>query len=87
MLKMLFINVWKKFKTVYNNSLRSFIKFLWRNNFIEMFVNLNICSFDEMLRIFIFGFMSKIIVSNNVLISCYLQLTLSSVFKYINLVG
>ena len=34
-----------------------------------MFVNINIRSFDEMLRIFTFGFMSRVIVSNNVLIS------------------
>ena len=41
----------------------------WRNRASEMFVNLNIRSFDEMLRIFPFGFMSRGIVSNNVLIS------------------
>ena len=34
-----------------------------------MFVNLNIRSFDEMLRIFKFGFISRVVVSNNVLIS------------------
>ena len=41
----------------------------WRNGVSEMFVNLNIHSFDEMLRIFTFGFMSRVIVSNNLLIS------------------
>ena len=41
----------------------------WRNSASEMFVNLNIHSFDEMLRIFTFGFMSRVIVSNNLLIS------------------
>ena len=40
----------------------------WRNSASKMFVNLSIRSFDEMLRIFTFGFMSKVIVSNNVLI-------------------
>ena len=40
----------------------------WLNSASEMFVNLNIRSFDEMLGIFTFGFMS-IYVSNNVLIS------------------
>ena len=35
----------------------------WRNSASEMFVNLNIRSFDEMLRIFTFGFMSRVIVS------------------------
>ena len=33
----------------------------WRNRAIEMFVNLNIRLFDEMLRIFPFGFMSRVI--------------------------
>ena len=41
----------------------------WCNRVSEMFVNLNIRSFDEMLRIFTFGCMSRVIVSNNVLIS------------------
>ena len=36
---------------------------------VKCFVNLNICSFDEMLRNFTFGFMSRVIVSNNLLIS------------------
>ena len=34
----------------------------WRNSASEMFVNLNIRSFDEMLRSFTFGFMSRVIV-------------------------
>ena len=32
----------------------------WRNSASEMFVNLNIRSFDEMLRIFTFGFVELI---------------------------
>ena len=52
-----------------SNSLRRFMKLPWRNSASGMFVNLNIRSFDEMLRIFTFGFMSRVIVSNNVLIS------------------
>ena len=59
----------KKLKVAYNNSLRRFMRLPWRNSASEMFVNLNIRSFDEMLRIFTFGFMSRVIVSNNVLIS------------------
>ena len=59
----------KKLKVAYNNSVRRFMRLLWRKSASEMFVNLNICSFDEMLRIFTFGFMSRVIVSNNVLIS------------------
>ena len=45
------------------------MKLPWSNSASEMFVNLNIRSFDEMLSIFTFGFMSRVIVSNNVLIS------------------
>ena len=40
-----------------------------RNNPSEMFVNLYIRSFHEMLGIFTFGFMSRIIVSNSVVIT------------------
>ena len=59
----------KKLIVAYNNSLRRFIKLPWRNSTSEMFANLNISSFDEMLRIFIFRFLSRVIASNNVLIS------------------
>ena len=50
----------KKLKVAYNNSLRRFMRLPWRNSASEMFVNLNIRSFDEMLRIFTFGFMSRV---------------------------
>ena len=59
----------KKLKVAYNNSLRRFIRLPWRNSTSKMFGNLNIRSFNEMLRIFTFEFMSRVIVSNNVLIS------------------
>ena len=55
----------KKLKVAYNNNLR----LPWRNSASEMFVNLSTYSFNEMLKIFTFGFMSRIIVSNNLLIS------------------
>ena len=41
----------------------------WRNSASEMFANLNISSLDEVLKIFVFGFRSRIIVSNNLIIS------------------
>ena len=59
----------KKLKIAYNNSLRRFMRLPWRNSASEMFVYLNIYSFDEMLRIFMFGFMSRVSVSNNLLTS------------------
>ena len=59
----------KKLKVAYNNSLRRFMILPWRNSASEMFANLSILSFDEVLRIFAFGFRSRIIVSNNLFIS------------------
>ena len=59
----------KKLKIAYNNSLRRFMRLPWRNSASKMFVNLNIYSFDKMLRIFTFGFMSRVSVSNNQFIS------------------
>ena len=66
---MLYKNI-KKVKVAYNNSLMRRCMRPLRNSASEMFVNLYILSFDEMLRIFTFGLMSRVLVSNNVLISC-----------------
>ena len=68
----------KNLKVAYNNSLRRFMMLPWRNSACEMFANVQITvvictdhfpSFDELLRIFVFGFRSRIIVSNNLIIS------------------
>ena len=40
----------KKLKLAYYNSLLRFMRLPWRNSASEMFVNLNIYSFDEMLE-------------------------------------
>ena len=53
----------KRLKIAYNNSLRRFMFLPWRNSAIEMFVNLGINSFDEMLRIYIFDFRSRVTTS------------------------
>ena len=58
----------RKLKNAYNNSLRCFMRLPLRNSASEMFVNLNY-SFDEMLRILTFGFMSRVSISNNLFIS------------------
>ena len=42
----------KRLEVTYNNSLCRFMKLPWRTSASEVFVNLNIRSFDEMLRIF-----------------------------------
>ena len=57
----------KRLKIAYN-SLRRFMFLSWRNSATEMFVNLGIHSFDEMLRIFVFSFCSKVTASHNQLI-------------------
>ena len=40
----------------------------WHNSATEMFVNLRIYSFDEMIRIFVFSFRSRLTASHNQLI-------------------
>ena len=65
----------KKMKVAYNNSLRRFMILPWRNSASEMFANLSIPSLDELLRIFVFGFWSRIIVSNKLFISSIYHLT------------
>ena len=55
----------KKLKIAYNNSLRRFMFLPWRNSATDMFVNLWIHSFDEMLRIFVFSFRSRVTASHN----------------------
>ena len=56
--------VLKKLKVAYNNSLRRFMTLPWHNSASKMFANLSFPSFDELLRISVFGFRSRIIVSN-----------------------
>ena len=60
----------KKLKIAYtrNNSLRRFMFLPWRNSATEMFVNLGIHFFDEMLRIFVYSFRSRVTASHNQLI-------------------
>ena len=65
----------KKMKVAYNNSSRRFMILPWRNSASEMFANLSIPSLDELLRILVFGFWSRIIVSNKLFISSIYNLT------------
>ena len=50
-----------KLKVAYNYSLRRFMDLPWHNSAREMFVNLNIKSFCELLRVFAHGFRSRIL--------------------------
>ena len=58
----------KKLKVAYNNSLRRFMGLPWHNSASEMFVNLNIKSFGEMLRSFVYSFRSRIMISWNLML-------------------
>ena len=59
----------KKLKVAYNNSFLRFMILLWRNNASEMYAYLSVPSLDELLKIFVLGFRSRIIVSSNLFIS------------------
>ena len=61
----------KKIKIAYNNSLRQLLSLPKHNSASEMFVNLNILSFGEVLRKFVYSFQSRVIMSDNIL---YFQL-------------
>ena len=58
----------KKLKVAYNNSLRRFMGLPWYNSASEKFVNLNIKSFGEMLRCFVYSFRSRIMISGNLML-------------------
>ena len=62
----------KKLKVAYNNILRQFMGLPWHNSDSEMFVNLNIKSFGEILRCIVYCFRSRImLVENLMLIGTY----------------
>ena len=59
------ITLMKKLKITYNNSLSKFLNLPKYNSASEMFVNLNMPSFSELLRKFEFSFKTIIIRSDN----------------------
>ena len=59
----------KKIKIAYNNSVRRLLALSKHNSASEMFVNLNILSFGELLRKFVYSFQSRLIISDNILLS------------------
>ena len=58
-----------KLKVAYNNRLRRFMGLPWHNSTSEMFVNLNIKSFGDLLLVFVHSFCSMIIISRNFMLS------------------
>ena len=63
------VTAMKKLKFAYNNSLRRLLNLTKYNSASEMFANLNIPSFSELLRRFEFSFRSRIMNSNNLLVN------------------
>ena len=59
----------RKLKIAYNNSLRRVLNLSKCNSASEMFVNLNILSYDQLLRKFVSSFMSRIQDSGNSLVN------------------
>ena len=60
---------WKKIKITYNIILRRLLALSKHNSASEMFVNLNIPSFEELLRKYVYSFQSRLIISDNNLLS------------------
>ena len=58
----------KNLKVAYNNSLRRLLGLPSHNSAISMFVNLNIPSFGELLRKYVYNFRNRLETSDNVII-------------------
>ena len=71
----------KKIKIAYNNSLRRLLALSKHNSASEMFVNLNILSFGELLKKFIYSIQSRLIISDNIVLSGIFNSTTPS-FKF-----
>ena len=65
----------KKIKIAYNNSRRRLLSVPKHNSASEMFVNLNILSFGELLGKFVYSFQSRVIISDNILLGCIFNCT------------
>ena len=58
-----------KIKITYNNSVSWLLALPKHNSAREIFVNLNILSFGELLRKFVYSFQSRLIISDNILLN------------------
>ena len=76
----------KKLKIVYNNDLRRLLNLPKYNSASEMLVNLNIPSFNELLRKFVFSFKTRIIEYDNSLVNgtpnVYIPLVFVSIYVH-----
>ena len=62
---MKFTTVFLLYTIAYNNGLRRLLNLPKYNSASEMFVNLNIPSFNELLQKFVFSFKTRIVESDN----------------------
>ena len=67
------VTAMKKLKIAYNNGLTRLLNLPKYNSTSEMFVNLNILSFGELLRKFVISFKSRIMNSDNLLVNGILR--------------
>ena len=61
-------NAMKNLKVAYNNSLRRLLGLICHNSACSMFVNLDIPSFGELLRKYVYSFRNRFKKSDNVII-------------------
>ena len=69
------VTAMKKLKIAYNNGLRGLLNLPKYNSASEMFVNLYIPSFGELLCKFVFSFKSRIMNSDNLLVNGIVRFT------------
>ena len=67
------VTAMKKLRIAYNNSLRKLLGIPKHNTASEMFVQLNIESFGELLRSYIHSFMNRLQCSNNLIYPLYVK--------------
>ena len=72
----------KKLKIAYNNGLRRLLNLPKYNSASEMFANLNVPSFNELLRKFAFSFKTRIIESDNSLVNVLSHLQYHYLVQY-----
>ena len=78
----------KNLRIAYNNSLQKLLGIPKYNSASEMFVCLNIPSFKELLRKYVYSYRSRLLASHNcILLSMCSSVVPRSVFSYMGLVG
>ena len=77
----------KNMKVAYNNRLRRLLGLPSHNSASSMFINLNISSFGELLRKYVYNFRHRLETSDNVIIRGYLFASFSTSAWHMGLVA